>query len=132
MEKIDVFLIFTDGEFSHDHVQFAEEMKSKSKPIFFVRTKIYDKSKDLESKEKTKLEEIRSSLSKNLKDLGYDEGQIYLISNDHPDKSEFGELRNAIANSLPHPQEESFTNLPDIQHLIALERFQEFMKGTAQ
>ena len=132
LENCDVFLIFTAGEFSDDHVQFAKEIKCRNKPIFFVRTKIYDDIQDLEPKEENKLEEIGSNLSKNLKELDYDEGKIFLISNDQPDESEFGELQDAIAESLPSPKDDSFKEIPNAREVIALEKFNEFLKGTAR
>ena len=128
MKKVDVFLIFTAGNFFDDHLEFVKEVKSTSKPVFFVRTKIYDDVKDLELEEENKLEEIRLNLSKNLKEIHGDECKIFLISNNHPDKSEFGELRDAVANSLPFPKDECFKETPDVHELAALEKFQEFLK----
>ena len=128
MEKYDVLLVFTAGEFSDHQVEFAKGVKSTSKPVFFVRTKIYDDSKDLQLEEENKLEEIRSNLSKNLKEVDCDEWKIFLISNDHPDKSEFGELRDAIAESLPETKDECFKDILDVQELAAMQRFQDFLK----
>ena len=128
LEKCDVFLIFTAGEFSDDHVQFAKEVKRRSKPIFFVRTKIYADIQGLELKEENKLEEIGSNLSKSLKELDYDECKIFLISNNQPDKSEFGELQDAITESLPSPKDNSFKEIPNVPEIIALEKYQEFLK----
>ncbi|CAB3991640.1 interferon-inducible GTPase 5-like [Paramuricea clavata] len=126
IEKFDAFLIFTAGKFTKRHLEFSKIIKSSNKPLFFIRTKIDNDNHP----EKRKEREIKVRLAKNLKELHCREYEIYLISNNHPNKWDFYKLAKAIADSLPSPQKEFFNKIPKIQELLAFKKFQNFLKET--
>ncbi|CAB4030585.1 interferon-inducible GTPase 5-like [Paramuricea clavata] len=132
IEKFDAFLIFTAEMFNKRHVILTKKIKSSNKPIFLIRTNIENHNHAEDPNEEKIFQEIKEGLVENLKEVHSDENKTYLISNNHPDKWDFEKLAKAIADSLPSPKKECFNKIPKIQNLIAMENFQNFLKGTVQ
>ena len=136
IEKFDAFLVFTAEEFTKNLLLFAKKIVSSKKPLFLIRTKI-DKSDGTKKETEEFNEEI---LRKNLKErleensketkFDYSKHQIYLISNSDPGKWDFLNLVKNIAQALPSLQKESFSKIFLMRNLDALEKFQNFVKGT--
>ena len=108
----DTFLIMSSKRFTKKTQLLAEEVKSLEKSFFFVRTHI-DENYRAESRkdnfdEKKMLEKIRRDCLKNLKDLKVKDEEVFLISNNDPDKWDFPRLIKAIKDKLPLRQKESF------------------------
>ncbi len=132
IERYDVFLIFTAAEnFTKKHVKIAKQIKPSDKPLFFIRTKFDNDNHPEDINKKEMLRELRESLDEHSKELDCREYETHLISNLHPYKWDFLKLTKAIADALPSPQKVSFGKIPKIEELIALEKFQNFLKGTS-
>ncbi|XP_028397079.1 uncharacterized protein LOC114520930 [Dendronephthya gigantea] len=121
LENCDTFLIFCKDCFTQNNRLLAEKVKELGKPFFFIRTHIdvdYEnevKGDDEEyddvdgKKEKAMLEKITKYCLVNLKDLGASQKNVFLISNRHQDKWDFGRLTQAILDAIPQLQRESLT-----------------------
>jgi hypothetical protein len=109
---------------------FAKKIKDSKKPLFFIRTKI-DNDHHSDNEEKM-LKDLKRSLVEKLGKLVFGGYEIYLISNHHSDKWDFGRLVRAVADSLPSPQKECLNKIPITGGLIALEKFQKFIEGKIQ
>ena len=116
LDKYHAFLIFAKDRFTADDLKLAEMIRSIGKKFFFIRSKI---DQDVENTRRSRLhlfdkdatlDEIRKDLSKNLIERGLlkDENEIFLVSSHFRDEYQFDELTQAISDSLPERQRESF------------------------
>ena len=131
IERFDAFLIFTAEDFTKKHVRIAKKIKPSNKPFFFIRTKLYNDNHPEDFNKEAMLKMLRASLDEHSKELNCREYETHLISNLHPYKWDFLKLTKAIADAFPSPQKVSFSKIPKIEELIAWEKFQNFLKGTA-
>ena len=128
IERFDAFLIFTAEDFTKKHVKIAKKIKPSNKPFFFIRTILMHPE---DFNKEAMLKELRASLDEHSKELDCREYDTHLISNLHPYKWDFLKLTKAIADAFPSLQKVSFSKIPKIEELIAWEKFQNFLKGTA-
>ena len=82
-----------------------------------------------ESSEEKMLLERKASLAK---DFNSDESEMYLISNNHPQKWDFPRLTKAIVDALPAAQKKCFFKISKVQKLIKWSDIQTFLKGNAE
>ena len=113
LKKYDTFFIMASKRFTENNRLLAKEVKSFEKSFFFVRTHI-DENYRAESwkdgfDETMMLDNIRRDCLKNLKDLQVKDEEVFLISNNDPDKWDFPRLIKAINDVLPLRQKESLT-----------------------
>ena len=111
LKEYDILLILTSKRFTENNRLLAEEVKSFKKSFFFVRTHV-DENYRAESRkdnfdEKKMLDKIRGDCLKNLKNLKVEDEEVFLISNNDPDKWDFPRLIKAIEDDLPLSQKES-------------------------
>ena len=115
LDKYDAFLILTAIRFTENDLRLAKKIRSMQKSFFFIRTKIDEnvrakkKRKKQPYDEEAMLTNIRSDCLKNLGDLLSDEKDVFLISNEEPDKWDFARLAQAILDALPKYQRQSLT-----------------------
>ena len=116
LDKYHTFLIFAKDRFTADDLKLAEMIRSIGKKFFFIRARI---DQDVENTRRSRLhlfdkdatlDEIRKDLSKNLIERGLlkDENEIFLVSSHFRAEYQFDELTQAISDSLPERQRESF------------------------
>ena len=132
IEKFDAFLIFTAEMFDNRNLSFAKLVKSKTKPVFFVRTQLDSNSDPEGGKEKCKDEtalhqELRTSFAERVKRFHFNENEFFIISTHDPVKWDFLKLTEAIGAALPS-QKGCFTKIPIVQKLIALKTFQNYLE----
>ncbi|PFX28465.1 interferon-inducible GTPase 5-like [Stylophora pistillata] len=140
LDKYHTFLIFASSRFTENDIILAKEIKKQGKSFFFIRTKIDDNVRAEKRKksfsEAAMLEKIRRNCIKNLVDEDGKpiciEDHIFLISNHHPGKWDFGRLTQAILDALPRYQRETLTlSLNALTSLSKdiLKRKVEFLEG---
>ncbi|XP_028404320.1 interferon-inducible GTPase 1-like [Dendronephthya gigantea] len=111
IEIYDTFLIIASESFTESHRQFAEKVTAMGKPFFFIRSKIdqaiegerHDYPETFE--EKKVMKNVREDCVENVKNIKKED--IFLISNHHPNKWDFDDLRKAIFDRLPSSMRES-------------------------
>ena len=122
-EEYDIFLIFTAERVTVRHWKLADRIESKEKPFFFIRAKTdYDPQQQQDA-------EIIENVRKELQDFDFSDHKMYVISNRHPDRLEFGKLMKDIAICLPATKKKCFNEHRTIKELIALDEFQKFLRG---
>ena len=112
--------------FDRRNLIFAKLVKSKNKPVFFVRTKLDNNNNAMKNEES---HELRTSFAAKFKDFRLDETEIYIISTHHPVKWDFLKLTEAIEAALPS-QKGCLSKIPVIQKLTALKTFHNYLEGT--
>ena len=108
-EKYDVCLLFfADQKVTDRLLMFAKKSQSCKKPFFFVRSKIDAElrppKKGVKLNEDEIVERTRKKVFDDVKKRMTAEHEIFLLSNDHPEKWDFVKLVKAVANALPDPQ----------------------------
>ncbi|PFX28464.1 Interferon-inducible GTPase 5 [Stylophora pistillata] len=117
LDKYQTFLIFSSSRFTENDIILVKEIKKQGKSFFFIRTKIDENVRAEKRKESFSeaavLEKIRRDCMENLVDEAgkpmCSEDDIFLTSNHHPDKWDFGGLALAIRDVLPRYQRETLT-----------------------
>ncbi|XP_022785830.1 T-cell-specific guanine nucleotide triphosphate-binding protein 1-like [Stylophora pistillata] len=113
--KYHTFLIFSSSRFTENDIILAKEIKKQGKSFFFIRTKI-DENVRAEKRKKSfseaaMLQKFRRNCMENLVDEAgkpiCSEDHIFLISNHHPGKWDFGRLTRAILDALPRYRRET-------------------------
>jgi hypothetical protein len=120
----------------------AIQLESTKKPFVFIRTCI---DIDVDNEKKTKpetfnedrmVEEIRANILKGLKDLDSVSGEeIFLISNDKPEKWDFTRLSDEILYELPSREPEvcmprGLTANYKLAMLSLSEKYEKFKTGS--
>ena len=117
LDKYHTFLILASNRFTEYDNTLAREIKKQGKSFFFIRTKIdVDVQAEMRKKsfsEAAVLQKIRRNCKENLVDKPGEpisnEDFVFLISNHHPDKWDFGRLTKAILDALPRYKREALT-----------------------
>ena len=131
-EIFDVYLIFTAGKFTKKEALVARKVDNFGRKFFFVRTKFDNHILPEEFDKEELVTKLRESLRYKKKLLDYSEYEIHLINNLEPYKWDFLKLTKAIADAMPPLQRARFSKIPHVDELVALEKFQNFLKGTTQ
>ena len=116
----------------------AEKVKSMKKSFIFVRTKVDvdvygQKRKKSHFDEDVMLRNIRSRCLENLKVVGVEDNDVFLISNLEPAKWDFARLTEAILDGLPDRLKESLTfslDLMTTQSKDILKRKADALRGS--
>lgn len=112
IEIYDTFIIMTSERFTNNNLQLAKKLASINKPFFFARAKIDDncrsEKKNRNFNEEKMLQKIRAKCYEGLKEQIRDPDDIFLISNNHPDKWDYPRLTSAISEKLSHRKREAF------------------------
>ena len=142
LDKYHTFLFFASNRFTENDIKLAQEIKEKKKSFFFILTKIDQTvqsekrrkrffSGEAEMLQKIRLHYLENLVDKDGKPLSNEE-DVFLISNHHPTKWDFGRLTQAILDVLPRYQRESLTlSLAILTSLSkdVLQRKVEILKG---
>ena len=105
IEFYDTFLIIASKRFTEFHRNFAEKVTTLGKPFCFIRSMI-DQAIEGEKHdygdtfdEMKAMEKVRNDCVKNVPNVRKED--IFLISNHHPNKWDFDDLKKAILDRLP-------------------------------
>ena len=132
-ENYDTFLIFTATRFTQNDLDLAKKVKNLGKSFFLIRTKIdvdlMRKKGKAPINEAAMLQEIKSKIVYNVKNLASSEKEIFLIGNYDKDKWDFDRLIEAISNALPVRQRETLTYSLSNVTRECLKRKASFLKG---
>ena len=107
VDSYDFFLLITAGSLTENDTWLGNELRSRNKKYFFVRTKIgVDISSNKEAHPRTHNEEavlkiIRESIQQNLRENGFQNVPIFFIDNYMPEKFEFGHLERRLVEDFP-------------------------------
>ena len=130
----DAFLIAVGQRVSDLELQLARKIKFEMrKPFFLLRTKI-DVDEENEKRNRDadieKLnEKIRKYYQDKMKEFDIRDEEVFLISNNHWDKWDFGRLIDTIAKKLPEDLKEALIMSLTIPLANVIERKVEVFKG---
>ncbi|TRY65712.1 hypothetical protein DNTS_005558, partial [Danionella cerebrum] len=122
-EKYDFFIIIASGRFRECHTQLANEIRKMGKTFYFVRSKI-DASVAAEQRKKNfnlkkTLDMIREECENGLKNIGFENPDVFLISNFELGKFDLNLLQEKMEKELPeHKRRVLLLALPNITQEI--------------
>ncbi|XP_035767876.1 interferon-inducible GTPase 5-like [Neolamprologus brichardi] len=110
-EKFDFFIIISDTRFRENDVKLAQEIQRMKKKLYFVRSKIDNnmraerRKRDFSADEA--LTKIREDCVNNLKKLGVESPQVFLVSSFELRLYDFSLLHETLEEDLPEHQRDA-------------------------
>uniref|UniRef100_F6ZK67 IRG-type G domain-containing protein n=1 Tax=Monodelphis domestica TaxID=13616 RepID=F6ZK67_MONDO len=117
----DFFFIVSSTRFRDNDANLAQEIRKMGKKFYFVRTKIDSdldnerKAKPRSFKEENVLQQIQENCLQNLRKVGIEDPQVFLISNFELASFDFPKLQDILVEELPaHKRHVFLLSLPNI------------------
>ncbi|XP_072913778.1 interferon-inducible GTPase 5-like [Hemitrygon akajei] len=112
-KRYDFFIIITAVRFRENDVKLAKEIKRLGKKFYFVHSKIdadlYSMKKEKKViNEEEELEKIHSDCVRTLKDSGFPDPVVFLISSLEPDRFDFIRLNEELEGDLNNVKKRIF------------------------
>ncbi|XP_051878087.1 interferon-inducible GTPase 5-like [Pristis pectinata] len=112
-KKYDFFIIISAFRFRESDAKLAKEIKRLGKDFYFVRSKVdldlYSTRKEYKViNEEEELEKIRSDCIRKLREAGFPDPTVFLISNFEQDQYDFNELNKGLEGDLKNVKKRIF------------------------
>ncbi|XP_005953367.1 interferon-inducible GTPase 5-like, partial [Haplochromis burtoni] len=108
-ERFDFFIIISDPRFRENDVKLAQEIQRMKKKFYFLQSKV---DKDIRAAKRTRrefnvertLSTIRKNCAQELRDLGIESPQVFLVSSFELHLYDFPLLHETLERELPEHQ----------------------------